>query len=250
MSCLVLFKAFFQSGISGHLLVPLLVPLLVLPVPLVIWGTNCTRDDVNQRWGGKPVRLSSGPVPGLEWTSSHQCTSWGWTRSTRFADEHPPCPSRFFFFTSSLPWNSLPPPSYLPPTNPTPPHSIARAPETSSSYGAGVGTVAVERELEWLELERDPHAHKKIRCLRFFFGFFVFFVWRRLEKSSSFFVYVAAIAFFFFLFLCYTAAQLQRCSAAKKAFFFFFFAAEEENFLLLFSRRKRPSFSFFFFVAL
>jgi hypothetical protein len=43
--------------------------------------------------------------------------------------------------------------------------------------------VAVERELErleleldWLELERDPRAHEKVRCLRFFFVFFVCFV--------------------------------------------------------------------------
>jgi hypothetical protein len=48
------------------------------------------------------------------------------------------------FSTSPL----LPPPSYLPPTNATPPHSIARAPETSSGCGAGAGAVAVERELE------------------------------------------------------------------------------------------------------
>ncbi len=41
--------------------------------------------------------------------------------------------------------------------------------------------MAVERELERLELEldrleleRDPRAHEKVRCLRFFFVFFVF----------------------------------------------------------------------------
>ncbi len=78
-----------------------------------------------------------------------------------------------FFFTSSLPRNSLPPPSYLPPTNPTPPHSIARAPETSNSCGAGAGAVAVERELERLELEQDPRAHEMVRCLHFFLVFFV-----------------------------------------------------------------------------
>jgi len=67
------------------------------------------------------------------------------------------------FFTSPL----LPPPSYLPPTNPTPLHSIARAPETSSGCGAGAGAVAMERELERLELEldrleleRDPRTHE------------------------------------------------------------------------------------------
>jgi hypothetical protein len=74
----------------------------------------------------------------------------------------------------------LPPPSYLPPTNPTPPSLHRRAPETLSGCGAGAGAVAVERELERLELaldrlelERDPHAHEKVRCLRFFFVFFV-----------------------------------------------------------------------------
>ncbi len=37
--------------------------------------------------------------------------------------------------------------------------------------------MAVEHELELdrLELERDSHAHEKVRCLRFFFVFFVFF---------------------------------------------------------------------------
>ncbi len=42
--------------------------------------------------------------------------------------------------------------------------------------------MAVERELErldldldQLELERDPHAHEKVRCLRFFL-FFLFFL--------------------------------------------------------------------------
>jgi len=38
---------------------------------------------------------------GLEWTSSHQCTVWGWARWSCFADEqksHPPCPHCFFFF--------------------------------------------------------------------------------------------------------------------------------------------------------
>ncbi len=77
----------------------------------------------------------------------------------------------------------LPPPSYLPPTNPTPPHSITKAPETSSGCGARAGAVAMERELErleleleWLELEWDPRAHEKVRCLRFFFLFFVCFV--------------------------------------------------------------------------
>ncbi len=41
--------------------------------------------------------------------------------------------------------------------------------------------MAVERELERLELdrlelERDPHAHEKVRCLRFFFIIIICFV--------------------------------------------------------------------------
>ncbi len=150
------------------------------------WSTSWAR--MNQQPPMHQLRMS--PFnPFCEWTSS--------------------LPVEIFFFTSPLPRNSLPPPSYLPPptyhlpsppppptstllpTNPTPPHSIARAPKTSSGYGAGAGAMAVERELErlelqldQLELERDPRAHEKVRCLRFFF---VCFVWRRLEKSSSFF---------------------------------------------------------------
>jgi hypothetical protein len=76
-------------------------------------------------------------------------------------DENPILPARFFFFFPPLlypkifprPTYHLPPPSYLPPTNPTPPHSIARALKTSGGYGAGAGAVAVE--LERLELERS-----------------------------------------------------------------------------------------------
>ncbi len=81
----------------------------------------------------------------LEWISSHQCTSWGWARWTRFADDHLPARIGFFFPDPPCPKILyqiffLPPPSYLPstspllptfylppPTNPTPPHSIARA---------------------------------------------------------------------------------------------------------------------------
>ncbi len=86
----------------------------------------------------------------------------------------------FFHLLSALKFSTsplLPTPSYLPPTKPTPPHSITRALETSSSYGAGAGAVAVERKLELdrLELEQDPRAHEKVRCLRFFFSFFCLF---------------------------------------------------------------------------
>jgi hypothetical protein len=60
---------------------------------------------------------------GLEWISSHQCTSWGWACSARFADEHPPCLRCFFFFTSSsLP--HLPPPSYPPSYLPSPTYHL------------------------------------------------------------------------------------------------------------------------------
>jgi len=59
----------------------------------------------------------------LEWTSSHQCTSWGWGCSSCFRDEsktHPPLPKvfgRFSLFSAPkfFPPTSLPP-TYLPPT--------------------------------------------------------------------------------------------------------------------------------------
>ncbi len=36
--------------------------------------------------------------------------------------------------------------------------------------------MAVERELEWMELEWDPRAHERVRCLRLFYVFlFVLF---------------------------------------------------------------------------
>jgi len=127
----------------------------------------------------------------------------------------------------------LPPPTYLPLTNPTPLHSIAKAPETSNGYGAGARAMAVEQELEWLELEwleleRDPCAHEKVRCLRFFL-FFLFFLFeeglrslllplsllhcslavaqqRRRPYSSSVLQQKKKAFFFFFLSLCCTTA--------------------------------------------
>jgi hypothetical protein len=68
------------------------------------------------------VTLSSPCLWGLEWISSHQCTSWGWARWTRFADDHLPARIGFFFPDPPCPKilyqkNSLPPPSYLPPTS-------------------------------------------------------------------------------------------------------------------------------------
>ncbi len=139
----------------------------------------------------------------------------GWTSSL---------PVEIFFFTSSLPQNSLPspsylppltyhlpspapllpPPSYLPPTNPTPPHSIARAPETSSGCGAGAGVAGAGAA----RVGAGPTCPRKGKMLTFFFAFFVCFVWRRLEKSSSSFAAEEkeGVAFFFLLFLCCTAA--------------------------------------------
>jgi hypothetical protein len=139
----------------------------------------------------------------LEWTSSHQCTSSGWAHWSCFANEqksHPPCPHGLFFFTSSLsqnfPPSYLPPtsPPYLPPTNPSPPHFIAKAPETSSGseLGAGAGVVGAGawsyRNLELggvgagelrLKPERDPRG-TQVSIFTFFLVclfFFVMFLW-------------------------------------------------------------------------
>jgi len=93
----------------------------------------------------------------LEWISTHQCTSWGWARSTRFGDEPKPhldCPNIYFFshlysapktFLPYLPSSPLlPPPSYLPPTSylqsPSPEHH-------SESRSTIVGVGAPELEL-------------------------------------------------------------------------------------------------------
>jgi len=63
---------------------------------------------------------------------------------------HPPCPHGFFFFTSSLPQNF--PASYLPPTSPSPPYSIAKALEPSSESELETGAMAGARECLELEL--------------------------------------------------------------------------------------------------
>ncbi len=80
---------------------------------------------------------------GLEWTSSHQCTSWGWGCSSCFGDEpktHPlPLPREF---SAPLSAPKFSPPTYLPPllsTSPllppsthfllTPSPKLSRAPE-------------------------------------------------------------------------------------------------------------------------
>ncbi len=74
----------------------------------------------------------------LEWISSHQCTSWGWGRSSRFGMNQKhilPCPKFLVFSISYLPQSfsllptsllppfHLSPPSYLPPTYLPPPTS-------------------------------------------------------------------------------------------------------------------------------
>jgi len=72
----------------------------------------------------------------VEWTSTHQCTSWGWGCWTHFVDEpkaHPPYPKLLFFFTSFLPqkFSLLPtyPLSYLPShISHLPPHSYLPLP--------------------------------------------------------------------------------------------------------------------------
>ncbi len=87
---------------------------------------------------------------GIEWTNSHQCTSWRWGCSSHFGDEqktHSPCPKLLGFFQSlfcpkifpslphTSPSTSLPPLTSHPPTSPLLPpssfhtHSITRAQE-------------------------------------------------------------------------------------------------------------------------
>jgi hypothetical protein len=64
----------------------------------------------------KTTHLSSTPGAWLEWTSGHQCTSWGWGRLSRFGDEpktHPLSLPRDFSASFSAPEFS--PPTYLPP---------------------------------------------------------------------------------------------------------------------------------------
>ncbi len=140
----------------------------------------------------------------LEWTSSHQCTSWGWARWSRFADEqksHPPCPHLFSApkFSPLLPTTYLPPPTcHLPPPPTSHPQSIARAPEPSS--GSEPRVMAVE-------LERDPH-ETQVSILSFFL--FVCFVCsflrckkKQKEEGDDNF---ATIAYFFLLWSCVAIA--------------------------------------------
>jgi hypothetical protein len=64
----------------------------------------------------------------------------------------------------------LPPPSYLPPTTPTPPSLHRQSSKDlgrlwSGSWSCGCGAGAAGAGAELLELERDPHAHEKVRSL-------------------------------------------------------------------------------------
>jgi len=116
---------------------------------------------------------------------------------------HPPCLHGFFLSTSSLPQNF--PPSYLPPTNPSPLHSIARAPETSSGSGLGAGAGAVGAgawscwSLElgavgagelWLKPKRDTRGTQVsififfLICL-FCLFFFAMFLWSCVATQRS-----------------------------------------------------------------
>ncbi len=169
----------------------------------------------------------------------------GWTSSL---------PEVFFFFhlfsapptspvlpTTYLPplTLNLPPPSYLPPTNPTPRHSIARARIVERKFelwccccGAVLElcscsscvAVVVESEQE-LERPWDPRAHDQVRYLPFFF--LCLFCLKRhrcatTSPSSS---------------LSSSSSSSSPSSFAKKAtattlplpFFLLFFAAEERK---------------------
>ncbi len=83
---------------------------------------------------------------GLEWTSSHQCTSWGWARSTRLRMNILPARRDFFFhLLSALKFSTSP--SYLPP----PTYHLPTPPPLTPSPKLQRPQAAVERELElWL----------------------------------------------------------------------------------------------------
>ncbi len=120
-------------------------------------------------------------------------------------------PDVFFFFTSSLPHlpppsyppsylpsptYHLPPPSYpkptspsyLPPTNPTPPSlhcqsstcgAEARAVELLL-WSCGIGAVELEQELE---RPPDPRPHDQVKCL--FFILFLFVLFKEASKLQA-----------------------------------------------------------------
>ncbi len=224
-----------------------------------------TRPDLTSRWHLQ-VKLNEGPAgisPAHHWVWTQDLL---WSQGPRRCysragvNQQPPMhqlrmspfspfcgwtsslPEVFFFFTSSL--SHLPPPSYppsyLPPTNPTPPHSIAKAwvverklelwscccgaVELCSSCGA----VAVESEQE-LECPWDPRTHDQVRCLPFFFFFCVCFVWRGIatlqccnsaaqHSNFSFFFF----SFFFFLLFFFFRKESDGSNAAITVLFSFY----------------------------
>ncbi len=104
----------------------------------------------------------------LEWTSSQQCTNWGWGYWSRFGDEpktHFPLPKLFGFFTlfftpKVLPRTYLPPPIYIPPPTsdlPPPsylPHLILCSLHRHSSVVVGVGAMT-------MRLKRAHELHRQ-----------------------------------------------------------------------------------------
>jgi len=73
----------------------------------------------------------------------------------------------FFFHLLSAPkFSTSPPPTYHLPSPSPPP--LTPSPELQRPRAA------MEWELERLELERDPRAHEKVRCLLFLFLFCLF----------------------------------------------------------------------------
>jgi len=140
----------------------------------------------------------------LEWTSNHQCTSWGWSRWSHFGDEpkpHPPCPNIYIFFPplfcpktflSYLPTSPLsPPPSYL--------QSLSLELERECRNGSdntkvGARAPKLEREHQSRSRSESTKARastSKLQCKLFYLLSTLFFVgvpWRRR--------WLAVVAFF------------------------------------------------------
>jgi len=120
------------------------------------WAREGTTDGPK----GMRTHQSNPPSTWLEWTNSHQCTSWGWGHWNHFGDKpktHPPCPKLLVFSTSSLPQKFSLLPTSLPPTSPSylrlpPPtsHLILRSLHRQSSkvVGARAGAKSVHLKLE------------------------------------------------------------------------------------------------------
>jgi hypothetical protein len=102
-------------------------------------------------------------MPRLEWTSSHQCTSWGWGHWSHFGDEpktHPPIPKVFGFFHPLLYPKVIPsylPPCHLPPflfTSPFLPPTCLPPP----TYITWLCTHSIAKAREWFEWEPQQGA--------------------------------------------------------------------------------------------